>query len=77
MLALTLDVVPGMPARHRGRPRQRPDKLHADKGYDHRRCRRECHARGMKPRIARRAIECRQKLGQHRWVVERNFAWLN
>ena len=77
MLAATLDAVPGVRARHRGRPRRRPDKLHADKGYDHRRCRRECRARAIKPRIARRGIENGQKLGRHRWVVERTFAWLN
>ena len=77
MLAPTLDAVPGVRARHRGRPRRRPDKLHADKGYDHRRCRRECRARGIKPRIARRGVESSQKLGRHRWVVERTFAWLN
>jgi transposase len=61
----------------RGRPRRRPDKLHADKAYDHRRCRRACIKRGIKPRIARRGVETSQKLGQHRWVVERSFAWLN
>ena len=77
MLAATLDAVPGVRAKHRGWPRLRPDKLHADKGYDHRRCRRECRARGIKPRIARRGIESSQKLGRHRWVVERTFAWLN
>ena len=77
MLAATLDAVPGVRARHRGRPRRRPDKLHADKGYDHRRCRRECRARSIKARIARRGVESSQKLGRHRWVVERTFAWLN
>ena len=29
------------------------------------------------PRIARRGIESSDKLGRHRWVVERTFAWLN
>jgi transposase len=61
----------------RGRPRRRPDKLHADKAYDHRRCRRACIRRGIKPRIARRGVETSQKLGRYRWVVERSFAWLN
>ena len=75
MLAPTLDAVPGV--RHgRGRPRKRPKKLHADKAYDHRRCRRECRARGIAPRIARRGIESSTRLGRHRWVVERTFAWL-
>jgi transposase len=76
MLAPTLDAIP--PVRGRlGRPRQRPDKLHADKGYDHRRCREECRARGITPRIARRGIESSARLGRHRWVVERTHAWMN
>ena len=76
MLAPTLDAVPGVRTGCRGRPRRRPGKLHADKGYDHRRCRAECRARSITPRIARRGIETSQKLGRHRWVVERTFAWL-
>ena len=60
----------------RGRPRRRPDKLHADKGYDHRRCRRECRDRGIVPRIARRGIDSGERLGRHRWKVERTVAWL-
>ncbi len=76
MLVATLDAVQGVRTRGRGRPRKRPDKLHADKGYDHRRCRRECRARGIKPRIARRGVESSAHLGRHRWVVERSFAWL-
>ena len=76
MLAPTLDAVPGV-RNARGRPRRRPAKLEADKGYDHKRCRRECRARSIIPRIARRGIETSQKLGRHRWVVERTFAWLN
>jgi len=76
MLALTLDAVPGV--RHgRGRPRRRPKKLHADKAYDHRRCRAECRARSVQPRIARRGVETSERLGRHRWVVERTLAWLN
>jgi hypothetical protein len=38
-----LDAVPPV-AGKRGQPRRRPDKLHADKAYDHRRCRRACVA---------------------------------
>lgn len=76
MLAPTLDAIPPIRAGRRGRPRRRPGKLHADKAYDHRRCRRECRARGITPRIARRGVESSQKLGRHRWVVERTFAWL-
>jgi len=76
MLASTLDAIPPVRTGQRGRPRRRPGKLHADKAYDHRRCRRECRARGVTPRIARRGVESSTRLGRHRWVVERTFAWL-
>lgn len=76
MLAPTLDAVPPVRSGKRGRPRRRPGKLHADKAFDHRRCRRECRARGITPRIARRGIESSERLGRHRWVVERTLAWL-
>jgi transposase len=71
-----LDAVPPV-AGKRDRPRRRPDKLHADKAYDYRRCRRACLRRQIKPRIARRGIQTSQKLGHHRWVIERSFAWFN
>jgi transposase len=61
----------------RGRPRKRPAKLHADKGYDYRKCRLALRKRGIKSRIARRGIESSERLGRHCWVVERTFAWLN
>jgi len=77
MLAPTLDAVPRVRIGGPGRPRRRPRKLHADKAYDHRRCRQECRDRGVLPRIARRGIESSHRLGKHRWVVERTFAWLN
>src|SRR5262249_10209 len=61
---------PRLPYQRRGRPRKRPTKLHADKGYDYPRCRRALRARGIIPRIARRGIESSERLGRHRWVVE-------
>jgi transposase len=60
-----------------GSPRKRPKKLHADKGYDFPRCRRALRRRGIKARISRRGIESSERLGRHRWVVERTLAWLN
>lgn len=60
-----------------GRPRKRPAKLHADKGYDYPRCRKACRRRGIKDRIARKGIESSQRLGRYRWVVERTLAWLH
>lgn len=56
MLSATLEAVLGV-RKGRGRPRRRPLKLHADKGYHHKRCRWECRARSVIPRIARRGIE--------------------
>ena len=54
----------------RGRPRRkRPNKLHADKGYDFARCcRKALRKRGITPRIARRGIESSERLGRYRWV---------
>lgn len=46
-----------------GRPRKRPEKLYADKGYDFRRCRDQ---RGIEARISRRGIDTSERLGQHR-----------
>lgn len=56
-------------------PRKWPAKLHADKGYDYARCRAHLKARGIADRIARRGIESKQRLGRHRWVVERTRVW--
>jgi transposase len=66
-----------LPHRQRGRPRKRPVKLHADKGYDYPRCRQALRRRGIIPRIARRGIESSERLGRYRWVVERTLSWLN
>jgi transposase len=60
-----------------GRPRRRPERLTADRGYDHRPQRRELRQRGIKAEIARRNSEHGSGLGRHRWVVERTFAWLH
>jgi transposase len=71
-------MVAGLPAIRslRGPRRRRPRKLRADKGYDaarHRRWLREC---GITMRIGRRGIDTRERLGKHRWKVERTIAWL-
>jgi len=64
------------PACEPGRPRKRPRKLHADKGYDFPRCRKALRKRGIKARIARRGVDSSERLGRHRRVVERTLAWL-
>jgi IS5 family transposase len=60
-----------------GRPRQRPEKLHADKGYRSRKNQALLRKRGIKSRIARPGVESSKRLGRHRWVVERTIAWFN
>jgi transposase len=60
-----------------GRPRQRPERLVADRGYDHDCYRRWLRERGITPVIARRQTEHGSGLGRWRWVVERTFAWLH
>ncbi|HZC02196.1 MAG TPA: IS5 family transposase [Gammaproteobacteria bacterium] len=79
MLETMLDAVSPIrrPRGRPGRPRKRPEKLHADKGYDFARCRQALRKRGIRSRIARRGIESSERLGCHRWVVERTLAWLN
>jgi IS5 family transposase len=70
-----LDAIRPVHTGRPGRPRRRPAKLHADKGYDFSRCRHACRVRGIQARIARRGIDSFQRLGRHRWVVERTIAW--
>ena len=60
-----------------GRPRRRPKRVTADRGYDHDKYRRELRRRGIGSEIARRQTEHGSGLGRSRWVVERTFAWLH
>lgn len=61
---------------HRGPRRRKPDKLHADKAYDHTELRAWVRRRGIQVRIARKGIETSEKLGRYRWVIERTISWL-
>jgi transposase len=78
LLEPLVDAVPAVigPRGRPGRPRKRPAKLHADKGYDYSICRKALRRRGIIPRIARRGVESTTRLGRHRWKVERSVAWL-
>ena len=78
LLEQLVDAVPaviGLRGRP-SRPRRRPARLHADKGYDYPSCRRALRRRGITPPWARRGIESSHRLGRHRWTVERSLAWL-
>ena len=70
-----VQAVPAVRSR-RGPRRRRPGKLHADKGYDYPHLRTWLRRRRITPRIARRGVETSEKLGRHRWVIERSLAWL-
>jgi transposase len=70
-----LDAVPPI-KQPNGRRRKRPAKVHADKAYDIPRCRRALTQRHIKVRIARKGVDTSQRLGRHRWVIERTLAWL-
>jgi hypothetical protein len=50
----------------RGRPRQRPDRIYAGRGYDHDKYRRQVRQKGITPVIARRSTEHGSGLGVHR-----------
>jgi transposase len=71
-----VELVPAVRGR-RGRPRRRPDRLVADRGYDFDRYRRQLRQRGIEPAIARRQSGHGSGFGHERWIVERTFAWLH
>lgn len=76
MAVVLIDAVPEIRGK-RGKPRRRPTKLHADKAYASKAFRVELRKRGIAPRIARKGIEAKGRLGRYRWVVERTISWLH
>ncbi|MFD7631877.1 IS5 family transposase [Streptomyces sp. NPDC059851] len=67
--------IPPIRTRH-GHRRRKPAKLRADKGYDYAHLRKWLRERGITHHIARRGIKSSQRLGRHRWTIERTTAWL-
>jgi transposase len=67
-------AIPSVKSR-RGPRRRKPAKLHVDKAYDQPDLRRWVRDRGIKVRIARKGVVSKDKLGKHRWVIERTMAW--
>jgi transposase len=76
MLIEMVDAVPQLPGPD-GILRNRPEKLHGDRGYDSNKHRQALMDRGITPRLGCRRIDQGVHLGKHRWVVERTLAWLN
>jgi transposase len=59
-----------------GRPKELPEVLYADRGYDSDSTRWLLAWLGIEPRIARRKTPHGSGLGRVRWVVERTISWL-
>lgn len=76
MLEEMVEAIPGLSG-GLGRPRKRPRKRHTDKAYDAQWARKALRKRNILPRIARRGIESKERLGRHRWVIERTMSWLS
>lgn len=74
ILPLVLDYpeVGGKP----GRPKELPDVLFADRGYDSEGTRDLLRWLGIEPHIAKRRTPNGSGLGKVRWVVERTISWL-
>jgi len=74
ILPLVLDFpkIGGKP----GRPKELPDELYADRGYDSESTREFLRWLGIEPHIAKRGTAHGSGLGKVRWVVERTISWL-
>ncbi|GAA0968564.1 hypothetical protein GCM10009550_74120 [Actinocorallia libanotica] len=70
-----IEAIPPIRSR-RGPRRRRPDKVRADKAYEAAELRRWLRQRGIASRIARKGIESKERLGRHRWKIERTISWL-
>lgn len=71
-LVLDFPAVGGKP----GRPKQLPDELYADRGYDSNATRWLLCWLGIEPYIAKSRTPHGSGLGKVRWVVERTISWL-
>ncbi len=59
-----------------GRPKELPDELYADGGYDSEASRWLLRWLGVEPHIGKRRRQHGSGLGKIRWVVERTISWL-
>jgi IS5 family transposase len=72
-----LDAIPAVRGPRGGRPRSRPERILADRGYDSKKHRRILRARGIRHSIAERQSEHGSGLGSQRYVVERTISHLH
>jgi transposase len=59
-----------------GRPKELPNTVYADRGYDNDSTRALLLWLGIEPKIAKRGTPHGSGLGKVRWVVERTISWL-
>jgi transposase len=71
-LVLDFPKVTGKP----GRPKEMPDELYADRGFDSDDTRWILAWLGIEPHIAKRRTPHGSGLGKVRWVVERTISWV-
>lgn len=84
LLERTLATIAVPRAHTPGRPRQRPDRLIADRAYDSNPLRKRLARRGIEPIIpalpnhpnATHQDGRTLRRYRHRWIVERTFSWL-
>lgn len=71
-------LILGIPAvrSRRGPRRWKPAKIRADKAYYSAEHLRWLRSRNLVARIARPGIESGERLGRHRWKIERSISWL-
>ncbi|MFF0678239.1 transposase [Streptomyces tendae] len=71
-------LILGLPAvrSRRGPHRRHPGKLRADKAYHSAVNIAWLRQRNITPRIARPGVESSERLGRHRWKIERSISWL-
>jgi hypothetical protein len=70
-----VEAIPAIRSRC-GPRRQRPDKIRADKAYESADLRSWLRQRCIVQRIVRKGIDTSQRLGRHRWKIERTVSWL-
>jgi transposase len=71
-----VDAVPPVGGKP-GHPRQRPQRLYADRAYASKDKRRELRRRGIEPFIPEQRAPHGSGLGVFRWVVERTISWFH
>jgi transposase len=54
-----------------------PEAARLLKPYEAKKCRKSLGRRSIKSRMSRKGKDSSEKLGRHRWAVERTLSWLN